>query len=118
MTPDKWTPPKLRARPFINPSAWAIITDETPPVKVCELSDFASHSKNYADLFAAAPDLLAAVEKAIDTIYDWYTMPHAGSMPQSEEMKAESWRLYQNSPEMKMLHAAVAKARGETPDAK
>ena len=100
MMPEKWTPPKLRARPFINPSAWAILTDETPPVKVCELSDFASHSKNYADLFAAAPELYALLEQVLVDIEN--AVGDCGGYPTDP----------------KPIRAALAKARGETPDAR
>lgn len=55
-----------------------------------------------ADLIAAAPDLLAALEEAITLVEFFHGVP--------------GWTEYQSSPEMKRLRAAIAKARGEERD--
>lgn len=54
-----------------------------------------------ARLIAAAPDLLEAVRDAIETIHEWH-----GDV---------AWDLYQHSPEMKRLNAAIAKVEGREP---
>lgn len=56
-----------------------------------------------AILIAAAPDLLAALKWALRTIRTWHGMG-MGSR------EAQAWALYQASPEMQAILAAIAKA--------
>lgn len=55
-------------------------------------------------LIAAAPDLLAALKRAVKVIRDWESM---GVMTPASD---QSWLLYQQSPEMKQINAAIKKA--------
>lgn len=60
-----------------------------------------------ARLIAAAPDLLAALQEAVRVIRAWHGMgmgPH----------EAQAWALYQASPEMQRINAAIAKAEGRS----
>jgi hypothetical protein len=59
-----------------------------------------------ARVMAAAPDLLAALKAAVETIRVWESFGLA------DDKAAESWALYQDSPEMKLINAAIAKATG------
>jgi len=63
-----------------------------------------------AHLIAAAPDLLAAVHRAVETIRALHDIGLIGSPHAAEEM----WALYQQSPEMQAIHAAITKAEGRT----
>lgn len=58
-----------------------------------------------ARLIAAAPELLAALTKAVDTIRAFHGI---GLGP----AEANVWSLYQASPEMRQINAAIAKAAG------
>ena len=51
-------------------------------------------------------ELLAALKIAVQTIEIWHNFPH----PSAEH--AEVWALYQASPEMRLIAAAIAKAEG------
>lgn len=57
-------------------------------------------------LIVSAPELLEALEKAKETIKAWHGMgPDADSF----------WNAYdKNSPEMKIINGAIAKARGQS----
>jgi hypothetical protein len=59
-----------------------------------------------ARLIAAAPDLLDALKRARDTIRNWH------GMNEPDDMADAMWQLYQSSPEMKTINAAIAKAEG------
>lgn len=59
-----------------------------------------------ARLIAAAPDLLAALKRAVDTIRAF----HGLGLPSHAEV--EMWNLYQQSPEMQAINDAIAKAEG------
>jgi hypothetical protein len=56
-------------------------------------------------LLAAAPALLDALNLAVATIRIW----HGIGMGQAEP---QAWFLYQDSPEMKQINAALAEAEG------
>jgi hypothetical protein len=60
----------------------------------------------YARLIVAAPDLLAALKRAVEAIRSFHGIGLSG--------KAEEgmWQLYQASPEMTAINAAIAKAEG------
>jgi hypothetical protein len=58
-----------------------------------------------ARLIAAAPDLLEALKAATRTIREWHGMGMGAT-------EAQAWALYQASPEMQQINAAVAKAEG------
>lgn len=58
-----------------------------------------------ARVIAAAPELLAALKAAVETIRIWHGFGHTTD-------EAEVWALYQSSPEMKLIAAAIAKAEG------
>jgi hypothetical protein len=62
----------------------------------------------YADalLIAAAPDLLAALKRAVDTIYAFHSIGLTG------RNSVLAWELYQKSPEMTQINAALAKVEG------
>ena len=51
-------------------------------------------------------DLLAALKVAVETIRIW----QSGSG--TKQTEAEVWALYQQSPEMQLITAAIAKAEG------
>lgn len=65
-----------------------------------------AHDAN-ARLIAAAPDLLAALKRAVDTIRAFHGIGLNGPA------EAGMWELYQQSPEMKAINAAIAKAEGK-----
>jgi hypothetical protein len=56
--------PELSVLPFINPEAWAVVTEETPPRLICEVPN-QKNALRYARLFSAAPDLYAALDNAM-----------------------------------------------------
>jgi hypothetical protein len=58
------------------------------------------------DLNAAAPDLLEALHRAVATIRAF----HGIGLNDADE--AAMWKLYQASPEMQAINAAIAKAEG------
>lgn len=66
------------------------------------------HQENLANghLMAAAPDLLVALKRAVETIRAWHNMGHYAG--EAERV----WALYQESPEMAAINAAIAKAEG------
>lgn len=132
----KWTPPKLIVKAFIDPLAWGIRTaDYDEPV--CEIPQ-REHAKQYADLFVASPELLEALEP--DDRLNAGNVIHAGYKSKSSvetvhllhcclaqliehperfafandqigKVKTEMDRL------MEQAEKALAKARGESPDA-
>jgi hypothetical protein len=59
-----------------------------------------------ARLIAAAPELLDALKAAVRTIRTWHGLGTTGGAEQL------LWELYQASPEMKRINAAIAKAEG------
>jgi hypothetical protein len=61
-----------------------------------------------ARLIAATPDLLAALRRAVETIHALHDIGLHGS----PHAAAEMWALYQQSPEMRAINAALAKAEG------
>jgi hypothetical protein len=65
------------------------------------------HEPN-ARLMAAAPELLAALRSAVDTIRSWQNL---GLLSSTD--REEAWALYQQSPEMQVINAALAKAEPE-----
>jgi hypothetical protein len=72
-------------------------------------ADATEHIEANAHLIAAAPELLAALKRAVDTIHAWHDM--TGNL--SEDDKATAWRIYRtHAPEMKAINAAIAKAEG------
>ena len=57
-----------------------------------------------ARLIAAAPDLLAALKSAIETIKTWHSIHDAND---------DAWDIYRlHAPEMKVINTAIAKAEG------
>jgi hypothetical protein len=62
-----------------------------------------------ARLVAAAPDLLVALTRALETIRAF----HGIGLP--SEAEPAVWALYQQSPEMQAITATIAKAYGEAP---
>jgi hypothetical protein len=128
----KWTPPKLLVKVRINPSAWAIESDDGG--YACELleRDFMPGlAKRYADLFAASPELLEALEpddrlnagaiihagyqskSSVETMHLLHCCLAAITDPKTvQHIKAEIERL------MDRAEKALEKARGESPDAK
>ena len=109
------TPPTmpLVVRPFINPQAWAVVTTEKPPQKICEVRET---QKPYADLFAAAPDLYEALEDLLKA------GDHDGPCDNADESgrvwpesgACQSHLAAYERRKSKAL-AALAKARGEKP---
>jgi hypothetical protein len=63
--------------------------------------------KANARLIAAAPELLAALHVAVRTIRTWHGM----DLGAAEE---PMWQTYQESPEMKVITSAIAKAEGQS----
>lgn len=59
-----------------------------------------------ARFIAAAPDLLAALQRAVETIRALHGIGLSG------RSEAGMWKLYQSSPEMTIINAAIAKALG------
>lgn len=58
-----------------------------------------------AHLIAAAPDLLAALKRTVDTIKAWHCL-HGDEI---------GWDIYlQHAPEMQAINAAIAKAKGRS----
>src|SRR4051812_46701963 len=58
------------------------------------------------ELKAQRDELLTALKRALETIRVWHNMGHyAGEADRV-------WALYQDSPEMKQINAAIAKAEG------
>lgn len=60
-----------------------------------------------ARLIAAGPDLLVALKGALRTIRTWHGMGLG-------RHEAQAWALYQASPEMQAIRAAIAKAEGRS----
>lgn len=60
--------------------------------------------KENGRLIASAPDLYAALVKAKEAIRAWHSMGHY------EGEADHVWQLYQDSPEMRAINAAIAKA--------
>lgn len=69
---------------------------------------FAPASAANARLIAAAPDLLAALKRAVDTIRAFHAIGLNG------RREVDAWRLYQQSPEMQAINAALAKAEAQS----
>jgi hypothetical protein len=92
-TEQQWIPPKLTVRALINPQSWAIYTAEQDREYVCALGP-SQTAKRYAHLFAAAPDLYEAAEALLKSVNG----------------------LLRPSGSQNMVRAALAKARGETPN--
>ena len=67
----------------------------------------ASEANANAHLIAAAPDLYEALERAVGTIRAFH------DIGTPKDQRDDLWRLYQASPEMKAITAALAKARDE-----
>lgn len=59
-----------------------------------------------AHLIAAAPTMKAALLKAVETIKALH------SLGLSERDAETAWRIYQQSPEMKVINGAIAEAEG------
>ena len=59
-----------------------------------------------ARLIAAAPEMLAALEVARETIKTWHEIGGP------EDTAGSAWRSYQRSPEMVAINDAIAKATG------
>lgn len=68
-----------------------------------------------ADFIARAcnshAELLAALGRAVDTIRAFHDI---GVYARSKRDDDEAWRLYQKSPEMQAINAAIAKAEGRS----
>ncbi len=63
------------------------------------------------DVADAAPELLAALKEAKETIRTWHDMQVRSWQPAQDD---SLWELYDaNSPEMKLINAALAKATGK-----
>ena len=82
-------------------------SDHHPVIRIYSDSEtivdmFSISSKDIANarLIAAAPDMYRALLDAKETIHAWHG--EAG------------WDMYQHSPEMKRLNAAIAKAEGKS----
>jgi|GEM_PF-1143527 len=80
------------------------LLDERGELKSAEQLE--AESLRNAHLIAAAPDLLAALKRAVETIRTF----HGIGLGPAEEL---TWQLYQQSPEMKAINAAIAKAEGK-----
>ena len=60
-----------------------------------------------ARLIAAAPELLEALTEAVIALEIWH------GMDLDDDTAKAAWELYQASPEMQKINAAIAKARGQ-----
>jgi hypothetical protein len=63
MADEKKCPPKLTVAVRVDPEAWAIESDQGG--SICEIREryfMPGFAKRYADLFAASPELLEALE--------------------------------------------------------
>jgi hypothetical protein len=102
-TPGPW-------RPVIDDTSITVEDhdDRAPDICVLEPRDadaFTAEDEANAYLIAAAPELLTALHAAVRTIRTW----HGLGMGATE---AEAWSLYQASPEMQQINAAIRKAEG------
>jgi hypothetical protein len=68
-------------------------------------TSFKGSANGNARLIASSPELLAALKVAVETIRIWHGFGHATD-------EAEVWALYQESPEMQVITAALQKAEG------
>ena len=67
-------------------------------------------------MLASWPDLYDALQSAIKTIRTWHGMGFVGRSVDDpgRSVEAKAWEIYRtHAPEMKLLYAALAKARGE-----
>jgi hypothetical protein len=88
-----------------TPSPWTVqrgINDWDILVGNARLAGYIEREAN-ARLIAAAPDLLDALILAVATIRAWHGMGMGPAEP-------NAWFLYQDSPEMKFINAAIVKA--------
>ncbi len=69
-----------------------------------------------ATIASAAPELYAALEKAVETIRTWHGMKFVGRSVDDpgRALEKKAWDIYvEHAPEMQDVRAALAKARGE-----
>lgn len=104
--------------PAITAPPWTMVVNETKNGTVIYIKGDTGHREvaviygdspqKFADarVILAGPALLSALKRAVETIRAFHGIGLNG--PAEEGM----WRLYQQSPEMKEIHAALAKAEG------
>lgn len=88
-------------KPFIDPQAWAVLTNTAPPEKVCEIPDGPGAYKK-ALLIAAAPELLEALEAFQDAAESWHNFHHGSELVECDEICAQ----------ISKGRSAIAKAEG------
>lgn len=77
------------------------------PIAIVSVQADADRQESNALLLLHAPDLLAALRRAVDTIRAF----HGLGLPAHAEV--EMWKLYQQSPEMRAINDAIAKVEGK-----
>ena len=110
MTTNSPEPPSHTPGPWVLDSKVVLARGGTHAVAVVHGTD--DHRENLANgrLIAAAPELLAALTRAVETMRELHGIGLTGSPRTAVAM----WALYQQSPEMQAIHAAIAKAEGRT----
>ena len=90
-----------------TPGPWVIdregnieTVDHCPICEIIDATDTCAEYEANAHLIASAPSLLDALLRAREAL-------------KAFEDISGTWELYQHSPEMKAINAAIAKAKGE-----